>query len=290
MREIGVEELMEAGVHFGHQTRRWNPKMKRYIFEERNGIHIIDLTQTAEHLRRSGEFLANLVRKGDQVLFVGTKKQAQAVVRETAVAAGQPHITERWLGGTLTNLKTVKKSLKRLQEIESMDKDGKMATYGKKEQAKLHRELAKLHRNLNGIREMENYPKALFVVDLNKEHNAVAEAIRLKIPIVAIVDTNCDPDQVDYPIPGNDDSIRSLRLVMGIISEGLNGARAELEANRARVRAEEEQRRREKEAAEEAARKEREAAQAAAAEASTELQASAAGEAGPAIEKAAGES
>ncbi len=287
-RETGVEELLEAGVHFGHQTRRWNPKMKRFIFQERHGIHVIDLAQTVECLAKAGSFLSDIVRKGGNVLFVGTKKQAQAAVRETAEKAGQPYVTERWLGGTLTNMKTVKKSLGRLQEIEKMDADGKMATYGKKEQAMLHRELARLHRNLDGIRDMESFPKALFIVDLNRERNAVAEAVRLKIPIVAIVDTNCDPDQVAYPVPGNDDSIRSLRLLLGILSEGLSDAKAELDAARARARAEE-KRRKEKEeaeraaqkAAEEEARKAREEALAvqAAASASAELKAAAAGEA-----------
>ena len=230
--EIGVKELLEAGVHFGHQTRRWNPKMKRFIFDARNGIHIIDLTKTIQHLREACGFLAQTIQAEGRVLFVGTKKQAQSAVKETAGVAGQPFVTERWLGGTLTNLKTVKKSLKRLQEIEAMEAGGKMSSYGKKEQAMLRREAARLHRNLDGIRSMDDFPQALFIVDLKREHNAVAEALRLKIPIVAIVDTNCDPDQANYPIPGNDDSIRSLRIILNTVSECLAQARARAELAR----------------------------------------------------------
>lgn len=236
--EIGIKELLEAGVHFGHQIRRWNPKMKRFIFDERHGIHIIDLTKTIDHLREACRFLAQTILADGKVLFVGTKKQAQAAVKETAAVAGQPFVAERWLGGTLTNLKTVKKSLKRLQEIESMETDGRMAAYGKKEQAMLRREGARLHRNLDGIRSMDDFPQALFIVDLKREHNAVAEALRLKIPIVAIVDTNCDPDQVSYPIPGNDDSIRSLRIILNAVSECLAQARSELKSAQERARAE----------------------------------------------------
>ena len=236
--EIGVKELLEAGVHFGHQTRRWNPKMKRFIFDARNGIHIIDLTKTILHLREACRFLTQTILSDGKVLFVGTKKQAQAAVKETAGVAGQPFVTERWLGGTLTNLKTVKKSLKRLQEIEAMEADGRMSGYGKKEQAMLRREAARLHRNLDGIRSMEDFPQALFIVDLKREHNALAEALRLKIPIVAVVDTNCDPDQVNYPIPGSDDSIRSLRLILNTVSECLIQARSEFESAQARARAE----------------------------------------------------
>lgn len=234
--EIGVEELLEAGVHFGHQTRRWNPKMRRFIFDARDGIHIIDPNETLKRLQEACDFLAQITRSGGKLLFVGTKKQAQAAVREMASDIGQCFVTERWLGGTLTNLKTVKKSLGRLNEIEKMEADGKMAMYGKKEQAMLRREAARLHRNLDGIRAMEHFPAAIFIIDLNREHNAVAEALRLKIPIVAIVDTNCDPDQATYPIPGNDDSIRSLRLILGAVSDRLKQARSEFESDQARAK------------------------------------------------------
>ena len=271
--EIGIKELLEAGVHFGHQTRRWNPKMKRFIFGARDGIHIIDLTKTIPHLRGACHFLAQTIQAEGKVLFVGTKKQAQAAVKETAGVSGQPFVTERWLGGTLTNLKTVKKSLKRLQEIEAMETDGRMAGYGKKEQAMLRREEARLHRNLDGIRSMDDFPQALFIVDLKREHNAVAEARRLKIPIVAIVDTNCDPDEVTYPIPGNDDSIRSLRLILNAVSVCLVQARSELESAQARARAEI-ARKQEEEAAAKAAAETAKAA-AAAAEASAALAAAA---------------
>ncbi|MCS1411378.1 MAG: 30S ribosomal protein S2 [Verrucomicrobia subdivision 3 bacterium] len=237
--EIGVKELLEAGVHFGHQTRRWNPKMKRFIFDAHNGIHIIDLNETVNQLKEACDFLTKTARTGGKILFVGTKKQAQAAVKETADASGHHFVTERWLGGTLTNLKTVKRSLKRLQEIESMESLGKLATYGKKEQAMLHREASRLHRNLDGIRNMDSFPAALFIIDLQREHNAVAEALRLNIPIVAIVDTNCDPDQATYPIPGNDDSIRSLRLILNMVSEHLVQTRSEFESAQARARAEE---------------------------------------------------
>ena len=263
--DIGVKELLEAGVHFGHQTRRWNPKMKRFIFDARNGIHIIDLNKTVTQLQEACDFLAKTALSGGKILFVGTKKQAQAAVKELAADSGQSFVTERWLGGTLTNLKTVKKSLKRLQEIEKMESDGKMATYGKKEQAMLRREAARLHRNLDGIRTLDHYPAALFIIDLKREHNAVAEALRLKIPIVAIVDTNCDPDQAAYPIPGNDDSIRSLRLILGTVTGKIKEAHSEYESAQARARAEEAKRQEEEAAAKAAAAAAAEAAAAAAA-------------------------
>lgn len=233
--DIDVGELLEAGVHFGHQTRRWNPKMRRFIFDSRNGIHIIDLNETLKRLHAACDFLAQITRSGGKVLFVGTKKQAQEAVKKMASETGQCFVTERWLGGTLTNLKTVKRSLGRLNEIEKMEAEGKMASYGKKEQSMLRREASRLHRNLDGIRAMDHFPAALFIIDLNREHNAVAEALRLKIPIVAIVDTNCDPDQATYPIPGNDDSIRSLRLILSTITERLKQARAEFESEQARA-------------------------------------------------------
>jgi len=229
--QIGVKELLEAGVHFGHQTRRWNPQMKPYIFEARNGIHVINLNQTATLLQEAIDFLSKTVANGGHVLFVGTKKQAQAATKEVASGCGQHYVTERWLGGMMTNLKTIKKSLKRLQEIEKMEEDGTLNDYGKKEQSMLRREASRLHRNLDGIRHMDKYPDAIFIIDLKREHNAVAEARKLRIPIVALVDTNCDPTLVDYPIPGNDDSIRSIRVILAAIQEKLAGSRKERQAS-----------------------------------------------------------
>ncbi|MEW6158966.1 MAG: 30S ribosomal protein S2 [Verrucomicrobiota bacterium] len=239
MINIGVQELLEAGVHFGHQTKRWNPKMKRFIFDARNGIYIIDLSKTLSQLDAATEFLAKTVSQAGQVLFVGTKKQAQEAVKEAAKACGQPYVTERWLGGTLTNLKTVKRSLDRLKHLEKLETDGTINNYVKQEQASLRREAARLHKNLDGIRAMNQHPNAIFIVDIKREHNAVAEARRLKIPIVAIVDTNCDPDLVDYPIPGNDDAIRSVRLILNTLTHAMVQARAEYEARYGRRKAEE---------------------------------------------------
>ena len=232
--QVGIKELLEAGVHFGHQTRRWNPKMKRFIFEARNGIHVIDLSKTAVQLEEACNFLAQAVGKGGQVLFVGTKKQAQEAVRDAAKACGQSYVTERWLGGTLTNLKTVKRSMKRMKEIERMETDGSINNYVKQEQSMIRREHARLLKNLDGLRMIDSQPDVMFVVDIKREHNAVAEARRLKIPIVAIVDTNCDPDLVDYPIAGNDDAIRSVKLILAAVSTSIAAAKAEHDARRAR--------------------------------------------------------
>jgi small subunit ribosomal protein S2 len=237
---IGVKELLEAGVHFGHQTKRWNPKMKKFIFDARNGIYIIDLSKTLTQLEAACDFLRETVAKGGQVLFVGTKKQAQQAVREAAEACGQLSVTERWLGGTLTNLKTIKRSLGRLNQIDKMESDGSINDYVKQEQSAIRREAGRLHKNLDGIRAMEGYPKAMFVVDIKREHNAVAEARRLKIPIVAIVDTNCDPDLTDFPVAGNDDAIRSVRLILSVVTQTIVQARAEYEARHARRKAVEE--------------------------------------------------
>ena len=231
---VGIKELLEAGVHFGHQTKRWNPKMKQFIFDARHGIYIIDLSKTLAQLEAACAFLQDTVGKGGRVLFVGTKKQAQQAVKEAAEACGQFCVTERWLGGTLTNLKTIKRSIGRLKQIEKMETDGSINNYVKQEQSMLRREAARLHKNLDGIRAMDVYPQAMFVVDIKREHNAVAEGRRLKIPIVAIVDTNCDPDLVDYPVAGNDDAIRSVRLVLSVITQTITQARAEYEARYAR--------------------------------------------------------
>ncbi|MCP5517634.1 MAG: 30S ribosomal protein S2 [Verrucomicrobiales bacterium] len=238
MISIGIKELLEAGVHFGHQTRRWNPKMKRFIFDARNGIHIIDLGLTLSALESACKFLREEVRKGGQILFVGTKKQAQQVIKDVATSCDQPFVIERWLGGTLTNMKTIKRSMGRLREIEKMIEDGSINNYVKQEQSMLKRELARLLKNLGGIRNMDKPPAAVFVVDVKREHNAVAEARRLKIPVVAIVDTNCDPDLAEHPIPGNDDAIRSVRTILAAVVEAITVAKAEFESQRVR-RAEE---------------------------------------------------
>lgn len=208
--------------------------MKPFIFDARNGIHIVDLSKTLVQLEAACAFLKETVSKGGQVLFVGTKKQAQEAMRDSAKQCGQPYVTERWLGGTLTNMKTIKRSMGRLREIEKMTVDGSINNYVKQEQSMLRRELARLIKNLDGIRSMEKQPSALFIVDIKREHNAVAEARRLKIPVVAIVDTNCDPTLVDYPIAGNDDAIRSIRIVLAVITQTIGQAWAEYNAKYAR--------------------------------------------------------
>lgn len=222
--EVGVRELLEAGLHFGHQTKRWNPKMKPFIFDKRNGIHIIDLAKSLAKLQEAQKFLFDLVASGRNVLFVGTKKQAQEVIKSVAQRSGQFYVTSRWLGGTLTNIQTIRRSVKRMREIEEMEKSGAMDKLPKKEVARLRHELEKLQRNLTGVAGMESLPGALFVVDVNREAIAVREANRLHIPVVAIVDTNCDPDPIDYPIPGNDDSIRSVKLVTDVLARTLERA------------------------------------------------------------------
>lgn len=235
MAKTGLKELLEAGVHFGHQTRRWHPRMKRYIFEARNGIHIIDLSKTVQQLTAACNFLSKTVRGGGKVLFVGTKKQAQALVKESAQDAGQFYVTDRWLGGTLTNLATIKNSVERLNKLEKMVEDGSINQYVKQEQASLNRERAKLIRNLGGIREMKSAPDAMFIIDLKREHNAVAEGRKLGIPIVALVDTNCDPDLVDYPIAGNDDAIRAIRVVIESVAASIKEAKGEYAASAAKA-------------------------------------------------------
>ncbi|HEY0456192.1 MAG TPA: 30S ribosomal protein S2 [Verrucomicrobiae bacterium] len=240
MLSIGVKELLESGVHFGHQTKRWNPKMKQFIFDARNGIHIIDLSKTLNQLQTACDFIAKNCRQGGNVLFVGTKKQAQEAVREAAKACNQFYVTERWLGGTLTNFQTIKRSIGRMKEIEKMEADGTMNQYVKQEQSMIRREHARLSKYFDGIRSMDKFPGVMFVVDIKREHNAVAEARRLKIPLVAIVDTNCDPDLVDYPIAGNDDAIRSVRLILTTIVQTVTQARGEYEAKYARRKSGEE--------------------------------------------------
>jgi small subunit ribosomal protein S2 len=213
--------------------------MKPFIFDARNGIHIIDLSKTLTQLEAACTFLGETVMKGGRVLFVGTKKQAQQAVKDAALAGGQPFVTERWLGGTLTNLKTIKKSLTRLKQIEQMETDGSINNYVKQEQSALRREAARMHKNLDGIRVLDSHPEAIFIIDIKREHNAVAEARRLKIPIAAIVDTNCDPSLVDYPIAGNDDAIRSVRLILAVVTQSVVQARAEHEAKYGRRKQEE---------------------------------------------------
>jgi len=213
--------------------------MRRFIFEPRNGIHIINLSKTLEQLEQAVEFLTKTVSKGGKIVFVGTKKQAQEAIKETAKSTGQMFVTERWLGGTLTNLKTLKRSLGRLRQIEKMEEDKSISAYVKQEQSAIRREAARLFKNLDGLRQLDGSPAAMFVVDIKREHNAVAEARRLNIPIVALVDTNCDPDLIDYPIPGNDDAIRSVRLILSVIQQSIMTARAEFEARHGRRKQEE---------------------------------------------------
>lgn len=225
MAQLSMKELLEAGVHFGHQTRRWNPKMKRYIYGARNGIYIVDLHQTIKLFEDALDYVKNIVEEGGTVLFVGTKKQAQSAVKEAAQRSGQYYIAERWLGGTLTNWKTIQTRIQRLKELDRMEAEGYLERLPKKEMLKRLEERAQLSRFLEGIRDMHAMPSVMFIVDLNKESIAVKEAKKLGIPIVAIVDTNCDPDLADHVIPGNDDAIRAIRLVTGKISEAILEAR-----------------------------------------------------------------
>ncbi len=218
MAVVTMKQLLDSGVHFGHQTRRWNPKMKRFIFSERNGIYIIDLQQTLTYIDRAYEFVRETVAHGGTILFVGTKKQAQEVVAEQAQRVGMPYVNQRWLGGMLTNFSTVYKRLQRLKELEVMEQTGGNATLTKKEQLILSREKDKLERTLGGIRDMSRVPSAIWVIDTKKEHIAVGEARKLGIPVIAVLDTNCDPDEVDFPIPGNDDAIRSAELLTKVIA------------------------------------------------------------------------
>jgi small subunit ribosomal protein S2 len=214
-----IKQLLEAGVHFGHQTKRWNPKMKKFIFGSRSGIYIIDLEKTEECINKARDFLMDITSKGEYVLFVGTKKQAQEVMLQEALRSGMYYVTERWPGGLLTNFSTIKKSINRLKEIERMREDGTFAKLTKKEVAGLEKELAKLNKNFAGIVPMERMPKAVFIIDTSKEDTAVNEARRLGIPIVALIDTNSNPDLVDYPIPGNDDATKSIKVVADIITD-----------------------------------------------------------------------
>jgi len=216
-----IKQLLEAGVHFGHQKKRWNPKMKKFIFGERSGIYIIDLEKTEEYINKARDFLLDIASKGEFVLFVGTKKQAQEVVLQEAKRAGMYYVTERWPGGLLTNFATIKKSINRLKEIEKMRLDGTFQKFTKKEVAGMEKELAKLNKNFSGIVNMERMPKAVYVVDTKKEETAVNEAKRLSIPIIGLIDTNSDPNMVDYPIPGNDDATKSIRVITVLMAEAV---------------------------------------------------------------------
>lgn len=219
MSHITMKQLLEAGVHFGHQTRKWNPKMKPFIFGERNGIHIIDLQQTLHYFEIAYEFVVNLVSQGGKILFVGTKKQAQETVKEEAERCGMYYVVHRWLGGTLTNFKTIRQSVEKLKRLETWFQDGTIERFVKKERLRLERLKNKLERNLAGIKNMETLPQALYIVDPVHEEIAVKEARKLGIPIIAIVDTNCDPDLIDYIIPGNDDAIRAIKLITSKIAD-----------------------------------------------------------------------
>ena len=233
MAVISMKQLLEAGVHFGHQTRRWNPKMARYIFTERNGIYIIDLQKTVRKVDAAYDFLRSVAAAGKSLLFVGTKKQAQDAIREEATRSGQFYVNERWLGGMLTNFQTIQKRVSRLKELKGMEEDGTFEVLTKKEVQVLRHEMDRLQKYLGGIEEMKKLPGALFIVDPRKERIAVAEARKLNIPIVAIVDTNCDPDEIDYVIPGNDDAIRAVRLLTSTmadaVQEGQQGEGSETE-------------------------------------------------------------
>ena len=225
MAVVTRRQMLEAGVHFGHQTRRWNPKMKRFIFGERNGIYIIDLGKTAKLFRDAEQFVGNLAAEGRTILFVGTKRQAQDAIAEEAQRCGMYFVNQRWLGGLLTNFTTIQRSLARLRDLEAMETDGRYDSLSKKEISQLEKEKRKLQKNLEGIRHMSRLPDALFVVDTRKEKIAVDEARKLKIPVIGVVDTNCDPDEVDYVIPGNDDALRAIRLFASKIADAVSSGR-----------------------------------------------------------------
>lgn len=224
---VTMKELLECGVHFGHQTRRWNPKMAEYIFAERNGIYIIDLQQTLRMLQTAADFVQDIASKGGGVLFVGTKRQSQEAVRVEAVRCGMYHVNHRWLGGMLTNFQTIRRSVNRLDKLDADETNGIFDQMPKKEVMRLRREKGKLGNNLSGVREMKKLPEVVVVTDTRKEHTAIAEANKLGVPIIAIVDTNCDPDPIDLPVPGNDDAIRSIRLICSVLADAVIEGRGE---------------------------------------------------------------
>ena len=241
MSVVSMKQLLEAGVHFGHQTRRWNPKMSEYIFAERNGIYIIDLQKTVKKLEEAYSFIREVSLNGGEVLFVGTKKQAMDSIKEEAIRCGMPFVNARWLGGMLTNFQTIQKRIKRLAQLKAMEQDGTFALLPKKEVIKLNLEIEKLEKFMGGITEMKKQPAAMFIVDPRKEKIAVLEAHKLGIPLVAIVDTNCDPDEVDYVIPGNDDAIRAVKLIAGAMADAvIEGRQGEQTAPAAAEASEEE--------------------------------------------------
>ena len=231
MAVVSMKQLLEAGVHFGHQTRRWNPKMKKYIFTERNGIYIIDLQKTVKKLDEAYNFVRDTTANGGEILFVGTKKQAQESIRDEATRCGMHYVNARWLGGMLTNFRTIRKRIDRMEQLKTMQEDGTFDLLPKKEVVKLELEMEKLNKYLGGVKEMKTLPKALFIVDPHKERIAVSEARKLHIPIVAIVDTNCDPDEIDYVIPGDDDAIRAVKLISSAMADAaLEGKQGEQNA------------------------------------------------------------
>ena len=239
-QDVSIQDLLEAGLHFGHRTKRWNPKMRKYLFGQKNGIYIIDLEQTLDGLQKARQFIYDTIARGRQILFVGTKKQAQESLKAVATQTKQPYVVNRWLGGTLTNIETLRKSIARMREIEQMEKDGSINALPKKEVAKIRHELEKLQYNLSGIADMQGNPGALFVVDVNCEAIAVAEANRLNIPVIALVDANVNPDPIDYPIPANDDAIRGIKLIadlVGITIQQAAGEYSKVAAEEARKRA-----------------------------------------------------
>lgn len=242
MALVSMKELLEAGVHFGHQTRRWNPKMKRYIYHERNGIYIIDLHQTLRLLEEAYAFVRDTAAQGKQILFVGTKRQAQEAIEQSADRAGMPYVNRRWLGGMMTNFRTMSERVKYLEGLEQAEASGEWTRLTKKERLNLQHEREKLQANLGGIRRLKGMPGAVFAVDLKREHLAAAESNRLDIPVVAILDTNCDPDLVDYVIPGNDDAIRAIRLITGKMADAAIEGQQEYQARRAEAIAAEQER------------------------------------------------
>lgn len=248
-----VKSLLDAGVHFGHLTRKWNPNMAPYIYMERNGIHIINLNHTQSYLDEAAEAAALFTRRGKRILFTGTKKQAREIIRKHASECGSPYVVERWLGGTLTNFQTIRRSIRRMEELAKMEEDGTMEVLKKKERLMKSREREKLEKTLSGIKDMARVPGALFIVDINREHIAVKEAQRLGIPIIAIVDTNCDPDVVDFPIPANDDALKSIDLITSVIAGAVAEGKKSREIAEAAQKAEKEKRAQEKKDASEEA-------------------------------------
>ncbi len=247
MAEVGIKELLEAGVHFGHQTRRWNPRMRRFIYGEREGIHIIDLLQTEQLLRQATDFVTEVAAKGGVILFVGTKKQARDSIQEWAERCGMPYVNRRWLGGLLTNFNTIRKRIQRLHELRDLKEGGRLDLLPTKERMSMEAELRKLEYNLGGVADMQRLPDAVVIIDLKTEEIALREAERLEIPIVGLVDTNCDPGPVSYVVPGNDDAIRSCELIIGTLGGAIEGAAARWREEEARRRAEEEERKRREE-------------------------------------------